>query len=114
MADQQQLIEDLKAGKEAMQKRGRCSKGGRGPEGSVCIVVGLNMGLRNMAFREGEEQATIRDRLHATWEALGAHIPEVYGRGQDRIIPFNEDPKTTDQDVWDVFDKTIADLGGML
>lgn len=37
------------------------------------------------------------------------HLPEPYGS----VPLFNDDPLTTHQDVLDVLDKTLADLGGM-
>jgi hypothetical protein len=114
-----QLIDDLKAAKEYMQQKGRCNKGPIGEDGSVCIAVAVGVAAKNFQY-EIVDYPNFRDRFHAMLLALAAHIPAdtpmLYPTrvGVDRTIDYNEWNKVTDGDVWDLFDKTIANLGGAI
>lgn len=47
------------------------------------------------------------------WDALTCHLPKHFAEisGSDPLSEFNDHPDTTHQDILDLLDKTLADLG---
>jgi hypothetical protein len=93
----QQLIAGLKATKQALIDNGRCTKGARNADGNICIILAIGRGNRE------------NSRLILVQRALAAHLPSPY----HGLVHFNEDPKTVDQDVYNLIDKALAEAGGM-
>lgn len=99
-----QVIEDLKAAREIVKDH--WYKGALTDEqGNYCIVGAINMTVSGSAYMFDTH------RRWAAEEALVAHLPEnlrSFG-----IPSFNDDDSTTHADVMTLFDKTLADLGGL-
>jgi hypothetical protein len=108
------LIADLKATKQALIDNGRCAKGARNDDGNICIALAMSRGVDNLspeALLENKEAKEFRyDRFTLVQRALEAHLPSHH----HGLISFNEDPKTTDQDVYNLIDKALAEAGGMV
>lgn len=95
----QQLIEDLIATKKTLQRCGRCHYGAYGPQGQMCIAVAV-------------AHATMRcfERSDLVFGVLRAHVLEEF---DGNLVAFNENPATTDDDVYNLIDKCLADLGAL-
>lgn len=117
-----QVIADLKAARAELVARGRSTGDLVRADGSVCAVGAIAVAVtdkfepRFMAWM----QAGCPPDAHAEWvlpylsprvsaakRALAAHVPDGYVQG------FNDDVGTTDADVLNLYDKTLADLGGL-
>lgn len=79
---------------DVMRQFGRCRKGARGADGSVCVIA-----------------AVVKSDL-LTWEQQGDYlglidrvIDEQFGNRGGCAVGFNEHPLTTDADVELVMDK---------
>jgi hypothetical protein len=113
-AERAQLIRDLKAARDVLVTRGRCVG---------AFVVGervCTLGAIGVATTEGFAQMDLEEQAAAIFcdrrpkwaeAALRAHL--FAGPYGGEVFLFNDDLKTTDQDVLDLFDKTLADLGGL-
>lgn len=120
MADEQ-LITDLKAARAELVKRGRCRGRLVTESGQVCArgataVVAADkfeaLYLSRAKDAQGDQSWTYElttPRARLAEQALRRHLPGPY-RG---IESFNDDLRTTDQDVLNLFDKALADLGGL-
>jgi hypothetical protein len=116
MTDNTQLIEDLQATKRTLQQKGRCTTAAYGPDGSVCLVIATRRAIDG----QRESQTPWRDsyptellyfeyRVERTQNALSARMPDGYSC----LVGFNEDPNTTDADVYNLIDKALAEVGGL-
>lgn len=114
MSDEQ-LVADLKASKAALKKHGRCTQGASNPMGQICIALAVGQAV-TVEPHMTDWPVTDRPRFQAVTEALMKVCPSGNWPQENSgmLIAFNESPHTTDQDVYDLFDKALADLGGML
>jgi hypothetical protein len=112
-AERAQLIVDLKVARRELVARGRC----RGTlldrsTGAVCA-----MGAVSVATIEGFDQLATSDDWCSAQSASARFLRAE--RQLSRYAPngsvetFNDSPATIDQDVLDLFDKTLANLGGL-
>jgi hypothetical protein len=108
-AERAQLIADLKAARAELVARGRCRGELVDADGKVCaigaIAVATVDGFMEISLAS-REISLGEQRPNRCLTALEAHLPDV-------ISAFNDNSATTDQDVLDLFDKTLADLGGL-
>lgn len=108
----QQLIDDLKATKEALKEHGRC-KGDYGTaEGRVCLLGAMGLvifdnvyALRNCGGYEMEGWK----RYRAVCDAIRTTLPDC-----QHLPDYNDSESTTDSDIYNVIDKALAEVGGML
>lgn len=91
-----QLIADLKATRERIA-RGWCPNGPLDDDGNVCILMAANRICGEMS------------RWYAIRQALNDHLPTGYSE----VYKYNDAEHTTLQDMFDLIDKTLADLGGL-
>lgn len=120
-AERQQAIADLKAARAELVARGRCRGQLVNEDRQVCVrgAVGVVIspkfeemylnpiysgGIPNWARELSEDWQRVR-RVESV---LQAHVP-----GGTRIELWNDDPETTDEDVLNLFDKALAELGGL-
>lgn len=113
--ERKQLISDLKAARDVLATRGRCTGRFTGADGRVCalgaIGVATTEGFAQMD-RDHQSAAVFCDRRPRRAEkALRAHLFTDPDDGE--VFVYNDLPTTTDQDVLDLFDKTLADLSGL-
>lgn len=108
-----QLAEDLRAAKTTLVSRGRCAKGAQDlAKGTHCpimaIAEGVFCGYDSIATVERSQELHGRC-LDAELALVGA-LPEAYRtKGYvGAIIEWNENPETTDADVFAAFDRAIA------
>jgi hypothetical protein len=100
------VAEDVKAAREIV--RTSWHKGGLyDGRGNVCAIGAIRQGIT------GKPTITLMSpefyRVLSAEEAVVAKLPAGYGS----IAEFNDAPSTTHQDVLNLFDKTLADLGGL-
>lgn len=116
MNDSSQVIADLKAAKEELARRGRHMGEMVGPGGTVCargaIGCAVIPGFAEMVNDNVRIHAFVRsERFQAAERELRRHLPDDYW--VKAVWAFNDDHKTTDTDVLNLFDKALADLGGL-
>ena len=125
--DTAQVVADLKAARDELARRGRCRGDLVRNNGSVCAVGAICVAIDEnfeAAYRRwdkaGLEEAveiagawsktTLSPRVRAVKAALREHLlPEF----NDYLQGFNDHERTTDEDVLNLFDKTLASLGGL-
>lgn len=111
-AERAQLITDLKAARRELVKRGRC-RNELVEDGKVCVLgavgvattegfISLDGVYRIMVLNDPRPR-----RVRAALE------DKLGGRNGGWVEAFNDDETITDQDVLDLFDKTLADIGGL-
>ncbi|RDH76328.1 hypothetical protein DVS77_21475 [Mycolicibacterium moriokaense] len=98
-----QLIRDLKSARYALYNYGWIKNDFFNADG-FCMAGAID----SVCFTSHDIGTTCL-RVHAVNETLAKYLPDSF----DDIIPFNDHPETTLQDVLDLFDKALADLGGM-
>lgn len=121
----QQLIDDLKAARQELVTRGRCTKDLVSDDGRVCALGAVGVAVVEnfiemhtyddvAAFAEVE---FLNDRTRAVVQALCDHLPVLetldHGVYTEPLWRFNDKQSTTDRDVLNLFDKALADLGGL-
>jgi len=106
----EQLIDDLKASRAELVTRGRCKGQYCTGDEKVCSVGALRLVVAAEQYER--LYMTIMncqlgsDRYMEAYSALRSHID-----GDLTLWEFND--KSTDQEVLELWDKTLADLGGM-
>lgn len=107
-AERAQLISDLKAARAELVSRGRCT-GSFMEDEKVCTVGALGVvtvdGFAELCV---QNRGIKSPRMMRAWSALQDHLQHP-----GWVADFNDDKTTTDQDVLDLYDKTLADLGGL-
>ena len=104
------LIAGLKATKQALQDYGRCPNGPYGADGSVCLVVAMKRAYTVLVDAKSMRGAKALRSCHSDVRyALMACLPEEF----DALSVFNDDPGTTDADVYALIDKALAEAGGL-
>lgn len=110
-AERAQLIVDLKAARRELVARGRCTHALIKGE-QVCLL-----GALGIATVVGFTSLTEPDQWRALYrrdDARPTRARDALTRQINRPLwAFNDDKTHTDQDVLDLFDKTLADLGGL-
>ena len=112
------VVDDLKAARAEVEK-GWCKRTFGDSEGNVCTRGAVNTAVSGDPFAlyaAVVEPATMDDwweRQAAACEQLRKHIPPAAVTGLEPIAEFNDAPTTTKQDVLNLFDKALADLGGL-
>ena len=112
-AERAQLIADLKAARSELVTRGRT--GGEFVDhetGAVCALGAVGFATVDdfdMRHECGYGALSVTPRALKVWHTLRGFLPE----GAIDVDTFNDTEGTTGQDVLDLFDKALADLGGM-
>lgn len=101
-----QLIADLKTARDIVQHHW-CPRGLHDDDGNVCIVGALN--LATCGVVNWMDAPAGYDRLIAAGHVLEAHLPS---HAAD-LVSFNDSVDTTHDDVMTLFEKALADLGGL-
>lgn len=103
------VIEDLKAARHYIEQNGWTQGALRNIEdgsicamGAVCLAAGMQIGSPTSVLVEW-------DRHQEMYDELKKHVPE----GFFDVAAYNDDPATTKQDVLNLFDKALAELGGL-
>lgn len=104
----EQLIADLKATRERISPNGVgwCPCGPIDDDGHECILRAAGMVA---IFECGAHRPVDAPRYERLYKALNAHLPPPYYHSDD----YNDARHTTLQDMYDLIDKTLADLGGL-
>jgi hypothetical protein len=97
-----QLIADLRETKTQLETRGRCTRGAVNDLGEICLAVAVGNATRGVCGVP---------RSLAVFRVLRIALTGDSGVGD--IIAFNEHPNTTDEDVYNLIDKALADAGGL-
>lgn len=109
-AERAQLIVDLKAARRELVARGRCREKFVDDD-KVCTLGAVGMavvcGFTEMTDDAREAALYFDPRCNRVRRALSNLL------GEWAVEDFNDASDTTDQDVLDLFDKTLADLGGL-
>lgn len=123
--DRQQVIADLKAARQELVTRGRNVGQRVAHDGRVCALGAIAVAvvedfsqlyLNNAKDVYGYRWCTeLRNpRIAAAEAALIPHVPNpVYGSWNHSISAFNDRVDTTDADVLNLFEKALAELGGL-
>jgi hypothetical protein len=85
------------------------------PNGDVCAVGALAYAakmLRGNRYSD-YEPAMMELARYSDYEPAMMELARFLPAGFTRIFEFNDHPDTTKQDVLDLFDKALADLGGL-
>jgi hypothetical protein len=114
------LIEDLKATRQALESRGRCTRTLLDYEGRVCILGAVAAAtvdnFEQWVQVDGFHHFTTNDRAKAVVSKIRAYLDaqtfEV--KPIDRVWLWNDAPTTTDADVFNLLDKALADEGGLV
>lgn len=126
-----QLIKDLKATREALVSRGRCTGILVQSNGKVCLDGAIALAtIKGYHYRPGAEDPyqilENNQRTVAVSAALYEHLPEefktalhnLYFRTPEfgqlvALFSFNDSDDVTDEDVIGLIDKTLAEAGGL-
>lgn len=113
----QQLIDDLTAAKAYMQIHGCCARGPSDSEGRVCIAVAMTMSVKYA--QNGVFGKTGYNRVEAMTDLMDkvCPLPEMISWGgvvRRGFVAYNEDPFVTDEDVFSLWDKALAEAGGVV
>lgn len=118
-AEQKQLIADLKEARAQLIARGWCRGDFLAPDGSVCALGAVRTAI-DPTYNRGYWNSVIDmagGRYVNAQRALEDHLPVTSGRcavGRcGHVDCFNDRAASDAQDVLDLFDKTLADLGGL-
>jgi hypothetical protein len=115
-----ELVDDIKASKQELINRGWVS-GDLYKEGRVCALgaVGMAMVEEFEEWVRHDDFAAFDlimsdDRAMNVVKALAQYTPETLdNRPEDRVWRFNDRHDHTTKDILDLFDKALADLGGL-
>jgi hypothetical protein len=101
-------IEMIKGARELLSDPKRWGKGSSRPNGTAYCVIGALSECN--AHKRGEIVEERIGRLQNAVRLVEEHIPS----GGERLVSFyNDAPDTTHQDILNLLDKTLADLGGL-
>lgn len=111
-AERAQVISDLKAARTELVCRGRSVGNLLDKQtGKVCLLGALTVAAVGKNFVKGDEYSPRPMRAR---RALEAKLAELHPLWADRPLFFYNDwYQTTDDDVLELIDKTLADLGGL-
>lgn len=101
------VVDDLKAAREIVAQRWH--KGGlEDGHGNVCAVGALNLACMGM-LRVDNQPVPV---YYAAYRALERHIPTGFN-GLPSLPSYNDADGVTREDMLDLFDKALAELGGL-
>lgn len=113
--ENRQLIDDLKATKERIQKVGWCGTGPFDNQGRECVMVAAQsvMGLRIGSSLSDE----VLKRYNGLAAALAQHLPGNTGLigpwTAGEVGDYSDDPLTQWSDIETLIDKALAEAGGL-
>ena len=116
--DREQVIADLKAARDELVSRGRCKEDLVNQDGQVCLLGSVAMSMRGLAFTRDHTTAypflESNQRAAAVVSVLAEHIPPMPGKRSAlcKVYRYN-DSFASDADVLNLFDKALAELGGL-
>lgn len=100
----EEVIKDLKAAREVVSRgwhKGSESDG----KGNFCALAAVSI-----ATGGSYDEITDHKRFQMVVDAL---LSRLGSKVKHDVAAFNDDPETTHQDVLNLFDKALADLGGL-
>jgi hypothetical protein len=100
------VADDLKTARQHLVERG-WNQGGLINGGRVCAMGALNLACWG-EVRPGLNADV--DRRGPAFAALAKHVPSEFG---DEVAMFNDAPTTEFEDVLNLFDKALAELGAL-
>lgn len=114
-AERAQTIADLRAARAELVRRGWTKDAFVDPEeGRVCALGAIGAasveGFMLMTY-DDQSNALVDLRPDRVIAVLTAKLHELHPNREVEV--FNDDRETTYQDVLDLFDKTLAELGGL-
>jgi hypothetical protein len=104
-----ETVQDLQAARDILVDHW-CPTGLQDTQGNVCIVGALNkviFGEAHFGVRTAEEE--LLERRARSMNALREHLPNP----RSQLSSWNDHKSTEHQDVLNLFDKALADLGGL-
>lgn len=118
------LVDDIRAAKHEMMTRGRCTGDLRDEEGRVCLLGSIGAAtIPNFTERVMANPAAVmhdierEERPSAVLRELRKHLAPQSGElgffPSERLWLFNDTDDTVDADAFNLFDKALADLGGL-
>lgn len=100
-----------------MLDRSEWTKGDLLEDGAMCVLGAISAATAGHIRDYREFESAEYTRAKAVAETLGRHIPldQVGERREDwtRVYEFNDLPDVTKRDVLNLFDKALAELGGL-
>jgi hypothetical protein len=102
------VVEDLKAARQHVELGWTQGKLHRVETNSVCAMGAVSLAA-GMRFGSPCSQIVEWDRHQAMYDELMKHIPSEFFD----VAAFNDAETTTQRDVLDLFDKALAELGGL-
>lgn len=122
-AERQQAITDLKAARAELAKRGRCKSTYVNRSGQVCTLGAIGCAVVEgfeslIPAAQGADMACNR-RMRRAARELSKHLSDLRSMFDDDcddvqlVWEFNDLDGVIDQDIFNLFDKALADLGGL-
>jgi hypothetical protein len=116
-----QLIDDLKASRAELERRGWAKSKLVREDGSVCMLGAIGCALLGEAETLSGRYARLAgdERAYAVIQALAANMPEARWLiqpdrpGVEQVYTTNDNPDTTLEDIYNFFDKALAQAGGL-
>lgn len=114
-AERAQTIADLKAARDVLVTRGRCRDRLLDIDtGRVCLLGALCMASLDGFEQEYRDGVGVHEYMTRPTRARHALEKQLCSIGFELpVFFFNDTEETTDQDVLDLIDKTLAGLGGL-
>lgn len=114
----EQLVADLKAARAELVKRGRCTGNLMSQDGRVCALGAVAVAvMQDDLTGIGYDELFDNPRANKAWgallSALGQPPQPLDVSFLDDVDGFNDSVATTDADVLNLFDKALAELGGL-
>lgn len=111
-----QLIDDIRASRDEMAKRGRCTGFTQGDKGNVCAVGAIFAAVAPQFLGTPAWNVMHSSRAKAVVDELLQYVPEHYHDlwiGEYALAAYNDTRGVTDEDLFNLFDKALANLGGL-
>jgi hypothetical protein len=106
-------VDIIKGARKILSDPGRWRKGTYADDGDGCCILGaLGMAACNDAWAyDIAIRGHVKNSLTRAADMVAQHT--TFDPVKNTAAAFNDDPATTHQDVLDVLDKTLADLGAL-
>ena len=116
----EQLVADLKTTRSILAERGRCD-GWAHPDGRVCLDHAIALATSDYGVIEDYIYLQRDNRAANVIDALLQQLPEENKQRAHRegflpyqaLYMFNDEPRTTDEMIFNLIDKALADCGGL-
>lgn len=124
-AERRQVVTDLQAARAELVTRGRCTGSTLGIQGRVCIVGAAIAAIAPGELSEETPTYAALDipRALRVVRTLHPFLPAEFRRSSPNwlsetdnlfdVARFNDSRGTTDPDAFNLFDKALAELGGL-